>query len=639
MEERNSNQTAPYGQACMHCFKSKCKCVRRLDGDGCERCHRLRKECVPASRRRRHVEQKDSAEKIVELEGKLDRLVGLLESVARSPGVSASLRKALNDDDEDLEDPRARSVSTEQEKEQEQHPQNVEPETVSSSSSGGVFTESVSTAAATPLTSTSGHDLLCEARPSPGVSCSCATRPHSCDSSPHDAEICLQMFRSRFLPFFPFIHLAPNIPAQYLLMTRPVLMRAIMAVATPSTQQKLARGAELKRILAHATLLENQSNIDLLLGLLVFIAWSNDQFLNKVGNRKMGSLSRPMMLAISIVSELQWNRPPAHSNHMVASLPMQSTFPVGDEQRGVDQDSLEIHRAVLGCFMLSSFVSSYFGQTEPLQFTPHMEGYLQHLEQNSDISTDKMLAGQIRLQLLAQSVAQAQSRQGEHNIESLDGPESFYFNAAQAQLQALQTSLDPVLLREEILTAHIHYVELTILEAFYPIPNSHEAAPGLKRAHFAWKSLQAVNSFFEVFFARSSRSPASCAGIAFTFWAQLSKSLVVLFRLSTMSDWNGNEMDLMAVLERLVEAMDHASLEAGEQSPDDLYCQFARLLRTFQQRAGGKMVSSNGTQQPNWVGPAPNGSDTMLNDSLDVTMMQGVDFENEEWFQDFFLQM
>ncbi|ROV97072.1 hypothetical protein VMCG_07537 [Cytospora schulzeri] len=588
MEERNSSQTAPYGQACMHCFKSKCKCVRRLDGDGCER-----KDCVPAgSRRRRHVQQNDSAEKIVELECKLDRLVGLLESVARSPGVSASLRKALNDDDENLEDPRPRSASSEQEQEeQEQHPRNVDPPTVSSSSSGAVFPGSVSTAAATTITSTSGHDLLCEARPSPGVSCSCATRPHLCDSSPHDAEVCLQMFRSRFLPFFPFIHLTQDTSAQYLLMTRPVLMRAIMAVATPSTQQKLARGAELKRILAHATLLENQSNIDLLLGLLVFIAWSNDQLLNKVGDRKMGSLSRPMVLAMSIVSELHWDRPLAHSNHMAASLPMQSAFQGGDEQHGADQDSLEIQRA--------------------------------------------MLSGQIRLQLLAQSVVNAQSRHGEHNVESLDGPESFYFNAAQVQLQALQTSLDPALLQE----AHIHYVELTILEAFYPIPNSHEAAPGMKRAHFAWKSLQAVKSFFEVFFARSSRSPVSCAGISFTFWAQLSKSLVVLFRLSTISDWIRREVDLIAVLDRLVGTMDQASLEAGEQSPDDLYARLAQLLRTFQRRVGEKMGSEGNTQQPNWVGSAPQGGATVLSDPLDMTLMQGVDFENEEWFQDFLAQM
>lgn len=34
---RGPSHSAPYGQACMHCFKAKCRCVSRLDGDGCER--------------------------------------------------------------------------------------------------------------------------------------------------------------------------------------------------------------------------------------------------------------------------------------------------------------------------------------------------------------------------------------------------------------------------------------------------------------------------------------------------------------------------------------------------------------------------------------------------------------------------
>lgn len=328
---------------------------------------------------------------------------------------------------------------------------------------------------------------------------------------------------------------------------------------------------------------------------------------------------------------------------------------------------------ILRIGMLSS-VSSYFGQTEPMQFTPHMEGYLRNLEQSSECPTDKMFASQIRLQLLAQNIAQVQSRHGEHNYhntESLAGPESFYLHTAQAQLQSLRTSLDPHLLREgelhllllvlftgprttdgiafipDILSAHIHYVELTILETFCPITSSHTAVPSLKRAQSAWQSLEAVKSFFEVFFARSSASPASCAGISFTFWAQLSKSLVVLFRLSTMSDWNrdevGKTVDLLAVLDRLVGTMDHASLEAGEQSPDDLYAQFARLLRTFEQRlgekrAGGRARVAGDPQQPTWVGSAPRGGETIFNDLLDITMMQATDFENEEWFQDFFAQ-
>lgn len=76
-----------------------------------------------------------------------------------------------------------------------------------------------------------------------------------------DADVCLQAFRKRLLPFFQFIYFSPEVDVQYLLVNQPVLMRAIMTVATPSTKQKLARGAKLKRILTQAMILETQSNI------------------------------------------------------------------------------------------------------------------------------------------------------------------------------------------------------------------------------------------------------------------------------------------------------------------------------------------------------------------------------------------
>jgi hypothetical protein len=79
-------------------------------------------------------------------------------------------------------------------------------------------------------------------------------------------------------PYFPRLDGSAAAP-------RPVLPVPchFVTVASPSTQQKLARGRELKRILAQNTLLENQSNIDLLLGLLTYVAWSYDQFLNRSG--------------------------------------------------------------------------------------------------------------------------------------------------------------------------------------------------------------------------------------------------------------------------------------------------------------------------------------------------------------------
>lgn len=37
MNKRKAGEAAPYGQACLQCFKSKCKCVVRSEGDKCER--------------------------------------------------------------------------------------------------------------------------------------------------------------------------------------------------------------------------------------------------------------------------------------------------------------------------------------------------------------------------------------------------------------------------------------------------------------------------------------------------------------------------------------------------------------------------------------------------------------------------
>lgn len=34
---RTAGRSAPYGQACLSCFKMKCKCIPRLEGNGCER--------------------------------------------------------------------------------------------------------------------------------------------------------------------------------------------------------------------------------------------------------------------------------------------------------------------------------------------------------------------------------------------------------------------------------------------------------------------------------------------------------------------------------------------------------------------------------------------------------------------------
>ncbi|CAH0040860.1 unnamed protein product [Clonostachys rhizophaga] len=77
---------------------------------------------------------------------------------------------------------------------------------------------------------------------------------------------------------------------------RPLLFRAIVAVATSSTEQKLSRIDGLRFLWAKSALTQDESNIDTLLSILTYITWSIDPFMKRTSN-----LSRMMMLAISLV--------------------------------------------------------------------------------------------------------------------------------------------------------------------------------------------------------------------------------------------------------------------------------------------------------------------------------------------------
>ena len=86
---RGPKHSGPFGLACTNCFKAKCRCVARADGEGCQRCHRLRKHCEPseATRQRTAPKKPTSHNRISEVPagvGALQRLATLLLDGNRS---------------------------------------------------------------------------------------------------------------------------------------------------------------------------------------------------------------------------------------------------------------------------------------------------------------------------------------------------------------------------------------------------------------------------------------------------------------------------------------------------------------------------------------------------------------------------
>lgn len=274
----------------MNCSRSKCRCVSRPGGQGCTRCHRLKQTCVSGqSIRAVNAQKNNPIARITQLESKLDGLMSLLGS-----GMTVNTHAAT--------------------------PQSPPPSTVTSTQS----------------------------RPTPVTTCSGSAPSIAFEPSVDEAERYLHRFRTDMLQYFPFLHLPYDV--QWMRQERPFLCLCIMAASVPSTDSKLVLGERIKQTLAQHFILDTSPGsvtVDLLLGLLAFLAWGHDYILHS----SPSSLSRFTQLAMAIVFELRLNKPLPEESNMLPGF--------GQSQKCSTESrcparSLEEIRAVLGCFMISS---------------------------------------------------------------------------------------------------------------------------------------------------------------------------------------------------------------------------------------------------------------------------------------------
>ena len=273
---------------------------------------------------------------MTQLEGKLDLVVSLLQSVTKSHDSSDTLRKLLDKDNvssQDVELPGAATVG-------------LTPlfGSAARESNGGTVPGS---------SINSPHAALSPSRTSAFTNGPRDVRMGSFASlferSAQEAEACLAHFRSYNLPSLPFIDIPPDLTMEQLRQDCPSFACAVIVAASPSVQSKVEHAKELKKLLAHECVVGNRSSLDLLLCILTYVAWGSEQFLTK-----SDTLSRLMMMAISIVCDLGLNKPLPHDEHMIGQFVPDLQCPVRVTRVEAGQVSLQEQRATLACFVLSS---------------------------------------------------------------------------------------------------------------------------------------------------------------------------------------------------------------------------------------------------------------------------------------------
>lgn len=82
----------------------------------------------------------------------------------------------------------------------------------------------------------------------------------------------------KHLSYFPFFDLPVDIDAYQLQLERPYLSQAIHALCTKGLSQQVSLASQLRTTLAIKIVAEGERSVDLLLAVVVCIAWWVDTF-------------------------------------------------------------------------------------------------------------------------------------------------------------------------------------------------------------------------------------------------------------------------------------------------------------------------------------------------------------------------
>ncbi|KAG8169464.1 hypothetical protein KVR01_000209 [Diaporthe batatas] len=611
MRRRAAPRSAQYGQACMRCAKAKCRCVGRSDGQGCERCYRLSKQCRPhesSSQRAASQHSQESDDRVAQLEDRINNLFSLLKTRADADGEDNGSRPLVGD-----------------EQQQQSRHAHFTPDLPSFSNRptpdlGGteISHVHVDTDIDNPVPSVS---IAVQKMPNHHSPVSQATV--AAPSQPIDgiSVACLDTFTTRMLPRLPIIHFPETMTAEQLCRDRPLLFQTIVCVAWPFTTEKTTRATELKHALLEAAFLRRteadiEHYLDLLLSLLTYVAWGWDHVHNR------GSLSHLVMLCMSLAGEMRLDRPALkRGDHHTGSLLME---PAAASRRSLDRPQLspEAQRAALGCFILSSAVSEYFEDVDPLAWTPQLDKILVDMSAAKVCPADLDLVYQVRLQLLlTKALRLRQMLEQQTNQETQAKPSAATILAdakvLHGEVQELRGQPSRSSRHHQLQLAHTYYVELLILETIRAStmilssldppgsanggggggdPMQEPIPPGCSDLSYMWQSVLAISACTS---GLLSLPTPDFVGIAFLQWEQLAGCVVVLSRLESLEDSRINRaharsvIDLPVLLDAIAEKVESTADEAGEQGlgpPGGVFTQLAAGMRAFRSHVQGFLV-------------------------------------------------
>ncbi|KAF2084098.1 hypothetical protein K490DRAFT_4250, partial [Saccharata proteae CBS 121410] len=336
---------------------------------------------------------------------------------------------------------------------------------------------------------------------------------------------CLSRYQTYMSKHFPFVVLPPETTVARMREKNPFLLKVIVAVASYhdlSKQREL--GNELVNYIATHLLVRGERNVDLLQGLLVFIAWYHPHFFV---NPQTSNL---LQLAVGLTIDLGLKR--SARAYGQERIEIATSRAAHGELSVCELHTSDERRALLGTFYLTTIVAQWAKRYDSMRYSAQLDDVCNYLEKAAEYTSDRHLVALVRLQHVVQRV----ERKVPFDDFTPDTmiPISMFVKQLHTELSHFRHTLPPDLAQNTTLLMHYYNAEIYLYEiSLSPLP------PTTQYADFAYRRLEMLNacmhsakSFMSVY---AQLPNSSYYNLPFVHFSQLTSAIIALSKLSRLS--------------------------------------------------------------------------------------------------------
>ncbi|KAJ3461508.1 hypothetical protein MRS44_010061 [Fusarium solani] len=311
----------------------------------------------------------------------------------------------------------------------------------------------------------------------------------------------LEVYRRDYVPEFPFVPMPDSLASHEFYSESRFLFWTILAVVSPLKEKvQMDFKAWFRKYLAEHVVMGQERSLDILQGILVYLAWNDFHF---YGDLQVTSI---IQLAIGLIIDLRLDRPAGAILGAPRSLLGDAWTSMGKPCSKIKTDqSSQDKRAVLGMYYITAILSSFFKKNTIVPWSNHLSQCCDHLIEAREYESDLYLVALVRMQHLAERGFSAIPA-----VDYLDptpptfrGHVAMTMNNVHRELERLSKFQPDSVKQNHAFWAHyytllVRLYEPTILMRAAPLNTSDGTLmEPLQHSEYMWKCLEAVADSFQ----------------------------------------------------------------------------------------------------------------------------------------------